>query len=473
MNDEPQRSANEPQRSANEPQRNADERKEPPPDPRTAPLSMRQAVLIIHGIGDQRPMDTLRGFVDGIWLHDPQGRRIEGHRAWSAPDTMTDNFELFQIATGVNQGVRTDFFEFYWADLMTGTRVGAVWRWIVFHLLLRRGLKRASPGFLKARRYSRILIPLLLLVVAFCTAHLVRMIISPSLPSLWAFPELVVVAVFIAINMFVKTFAGDAARYLIASPDNIGARQAIRSRGADLIDKLHDCGKYDRIVVVGHSLGSVIGYDILAHAFAKRMRDVETPLTPGLSAEISRIDELASGKAPFDLAAWRAAQQALSGSAEAGRWRVSDFVTLGSPLTYAHFLVADDLADFDRRRREGELATCPPQYDADSIPPSCVVFQRPGREKASIRHSALFAFTRWTNLYFPTSRGFVRGDVIGGPLAPNFGAGVQDRAVQTTHLWGRSLFSHTSYWTSRGLLGSPNHIEELAEALRLSGQSKA
>ena len=33
----------------------------------------RQAVVLIHGIGDQRPMGTLRGFVDGLQLG----------RAWS------------------------------------------------------------------------------------------------------------------------------------------------------------------------------------------------------------------------------------------------------------------------------------------------------------------------------------------------------------------------------------------------------
>ena len=438
---------------------------------RDRPPVARQAVLIIHGVGDQRPMDTLRSFVDGVWLHDPEGQRIEDHRAWPAPDTMTDNFELFQIATGVNRGVRTDFFEFYWADLMTGTRVGAVWHWIVFQLLLRTGLKHASPGFLTARRYSWIVIPLLVGAVAFCVTHLLRMLLGASSPSWWGFLEAAVIAAFFLIEYFVKKFVGDAARYLIARPDNIGARQDIRRRGAELLGKLHDVGGYDRIVVVGHSLGTVIGYDILAHAFAKRMHDVSVRLAPEPPEEIARIDALAGG-GEFDLAAWRSAQRALFHSKEAKRWRVSDFITLGSPLTYAHFLVADDPADFDRRRQDKELATCPPRFDTNSNAKSCVIFRRPGRTTASIQHSALFAFTRWTNLYFPTSSGFVRGDVIGGPLAANFGAGVEDRAVRTTHLWGQSIFSHTSYWTSGGLMGSPNHIEALTDALALFDETE-
>jgi len=30
----------------------------------------KQAVLLIHGIGEQRPMDTLRGFVETVWTSD-------------------------------------------------------------------------------------------------------------------------------------------------------------------------------------------------------------------------------------------------------------------------------------------------------------------------------------------------------------------------------------------------------------------
>ena len=49
-------------------------------------------------------------------------------------------------------------------------------------------------------------------------------------------------------------------------------------------------------------------------------------------------------------------------------------------------------------------------------------------EKRTIKvlhHGALFACTRWTNLYFP-------GDFISGPLASVFGRGVQDLGSATT-----------------------------------------
>jgi hypothetical protein len=36
-----------------------------------------------------------------------------------------------------------------------------------------------------------------------------------------------------------------------------------------MLEALHDKDEYDRIVIVGHSLGSVIGYDITTHAWGE------------------------------------------------------------------------------------------------------------------------------------------------------------------------------------------------------------
>ena len=54
----------------------------------------------------------------------------------------------------------------------------------------------------------------------------------------------------------------DAARYLDNTPENIGERQIIRAECVKFIRQLNESAdpKYDRIVVIGHSLGSVIAY---------------------------------------------------------------------------------------------------------------------------------------------------------------------------------------------------------------------
>ena len=64
-------------------------------------------------------------------------------------------------------------------------------------------------------------------------------------------------------------YLGAAARYLSPSPQNVATRRAIREAGVDILRRLHSTGKYDRIVLVGHSLGSVIAYDILCYYWAE------------------------------------------------------------------------------------------------------------------------------------------------------------------------------------------------------------
>src|SRR5262245_29644091 len=95
----------------------------------------KQAVLLIHGVGDQRPMDSLRRFVHSVWTTDAERQRAHGARPdglWSKPYDLGEDFELRGWATAENEaGIRTDFFEFYWAHLMHGTTLShlVTWGW--------------------------------------------------------------------------------------------------------------------------------------------------------------------------------------------------------------------------------------------------------------------------------------------------------------------------------------------------------
>src|SRR4051812_28248313 len=97
-------------------------------------MAEKQAVLLIHGIGEQRPMDTLRGFVDTVWTSDTQIHHpfvADPSAFWSKPDRISGSFELRCLTTPKNRGeLRTDFFEFYWAHLMQGTTWAQVTAWI-------------------------------------------------------------------------------------------------------------------------------------------------------------------------------------------------------------------------------------------------------------------------------------------------------------------------------------------------------
>jgi hypothetical protein len=152
----------------------------------------------------------------------------------------------------------------------------------------------------------------------------------------------------------------------------------------DLLHALHD-GRYSRIVVVAHGVGTYIAYDALTAFWAETRR-------------------------------------------QGNPWHITDFVTIGAPMALADFLIARPglfsgmkKSDGALRRelfeglvRRGVLVLCPPRSETQPVD--------------SDEHSP-FAVTRWTNLWFPVTRGSLRGDWFGGALAPLFGPGIRDIAV--------------------------------------------
>jgi hypothetical protein len=295
-----------------------------------------------------------------------------------------------------------------------------------------------------------------------------------------------VIGLYLIINAaFLQPYLGDAARYFRNSPGNVAVRRAIRKEAVDTLERLHN-GQYDRIVVVAHSLGTVVAYDMLRAYFSRVSGDL--PPVGQLGQEFADIDGAAWQ--PKDKAASIEDKKALRTKARAaiasieyaanqphdGRprksWLVTDFVTLGSALTHAYYLMclnkkdaeldeaieADVMADietdpkddaeiglkrdFTRRVWEREFPTCPPKrLDKDGL----LTFENPKTRERQIHNGALFGLTRWTNIYFPRSQIFW-GDAIGGALSPIFGRHIVDLEVSTKKAGGADFFTHTAYW---------------------------
>src|SRR5688572_10743111 len=227
-------------------------------------MSDKQAVLLIHGIGEQRPMETLRGFVHAVWTTDTSVHHpYSPPTVWSKPDTVSGSYELRRLTTGQNrESIRTDFFEFYWAHLMSGTTFSHVTAWA--KLLLFRW-----PWTVPKRVMTLWL--LLIVTIIGTIAFLIVNAMRPEGEQLVRVPAWLTgvggVVLSGLLGYTVKQVIGDAARYLDAAPSNIERRQAIRAKGVEILKKLHE-SEYRRIIIVGHSLGSVIGYDILTYAWA-------------------------------------------------------------------------------------------------------------------------------------------------------------------------------------------------------------
>ena len=422
-------------------------------------MAGKQAVLIIHGIGEQRPMDTLRRFVDVVWTFDKSVQHEFAHAGmFSKPDELSGSFELRRLTTTSDRNdVRTDFYEFYWAHLMKETTLGHVIAW------LRSLLFRWPWHVPSSLRPAWFLLVALLLAVAFLAVQTVlpedvRLLNLPK-PLTGSLGLLLAWCIVPLINSIV----GDAARYLLPTPTNIQQRQEIRAKGVELLNKLHE-SEYQRIIVVGHSLGSVIGYDILTHAWPAyaRERDSRKP-NPALDEIEKMIPKTMDGpaeKRDFDIKTFRARQRALGRELRANgcRWKVTDFVTLGSPLTHAEILLAHDRENFKRKKVQREFPACPPELEGRWISYPA------GAARRRLHHAAPFGPTRWTNIFFP-ARWIVFGDIIGGPLNPLFGCGILDYQLKATRQrWG--LLSHTLYWTMGRQKTKEEPVEEHIRRLR-------
>jgi hypothetical protein len=112
------------------------------------------------------------------------------------------------------------------------------------------------------------------------------------------------------------------------------------------------------------------------------------------------------------------------------------------------------------------LLGCPPVLETTTVQGQpWAGFSWPAAARARrLHHAAVFACTRWTNLYFPC-KALLVGDLVAGPLAPVLGGGIRDVAVHTRRWFG--LLSHNFYWRPHA---ADQHVRHLREALDLLDQ---
>jgi hypothetical protein len=478
----------------------------PPPSPPPAPAALssfaKQAVIIVHGMGEQRPMDTLKGFVKTVWedasgvaaTHYPRPKTI-----WSKPDNRTGSLELRRITTresiGTSQwpgGVRTDFYELYWADLTAGSTWGQFVSWVRY-LLWRRWSHVPSDvkGAWLALWIGSALVVLLSVIAVLPDSawHYFGRAASWR----WLFVALAAALLPVIHNNATRTF-GRVVRYTRAEPDNIAARAAVRKRGLELLRALHEGDEYSRVVVVAHSLGTILAHDLIGYFWAERTA-ARAVAAPG--QEFSALCAVEKAAAALQAAGseereqlrarFRDAQarlrRLLAGrpASDKRRWLISDFVTLGSPLTHSEFLIASSMADLESRKAAREIPTAPPYREpldedvfevakALGLPVATTAgdsglmcFPDPAdTSRWILHHAAPFAVVRWTNVHDP-ARFVYQGDVIGGPLAHILGPAIED--IDLRAIRGQaSRFSHTLYWQAGQ---DPRQLDEVRRAVNI------
>jgi len=454
---------------------------------------------------------------------------VADRETWLTPDQTTGSLELRRFTTSYHKGVRTDFFEVYWADLMEGSTTQQVWAWIsdlllrwpnrvpktmlsawvmlwvlsllavAFFLLSIFGKAPHWPG--PANVYLSVgvgavgLVSLVWLAVrqnagasGMAAAVLLPLAVGGLLwcivPADWAsenaagawrlIPMALSAGLAFLIHNVLVPYLGDISRYVRAAPDTIASRKAIRERGLELLAELHDSGRYRRIIFAAHSLGCIIAYDLINAFWARRGPTPDNPGGPKTLAALEAIDRYVawtnSGGTltppALDVATFRQSQRAAFEAlrSESDNWLISDFVTLGCPLSHAEFLLFEDAAAVMQAKRERLLSV------TDTERQNFVATGIRTAGKWFPHHAAPFAVVRWTNIY-DSPRAVVFGDLVSGPAVPIFGPGVDDRPVSMKRpfLLGATwtFFTHTLYWDLRNArrTGCLDHIKALREAI--------
>ncbi len=432
-----------------------------------AKKAVRTAVVIVHGMGEQLPLDTLNGFVRTALP------RVNGERVYfSRPERITDSYEARRHlaylqrkpdGSGIVYG-QTEFLEYHWSYLMTGNKLGDLLP------TLRRLLWRKPstvPYGIKVLWW--IVWALIVLVLAVAVVIMSRGKTAVGLATLLVGQGIVVtIALQLfnrASNVVTRSFV-DVVRYLDRSPRSYEVRRAIRKGMVDLLTALHAKKRYSRVIIVAHSLGAYIAYDAITYLWPQMCKLHCGPLSDGPVQRLAGLKDLEKAAVTVDahplteltpeqqgeLDDFRAKQFRLwQGMRQQGNpWLITDFISVGTPMYFADLLYTKNRQAFDTLVKKAELPVCPPRSETQTVdgpdkPAGNYGFNNLGREV--LAHGAAFAVVRWTNLFFPAERSW-NGDWFGGRLRPLFGKGVLDRPIEG-NLPGRRTpgLAHSKYFS--------------------------
>ena len=423
----------------------------------------RQAVVIIHGMGEQKPMDTLRNFAKNIKNHlstTDETERTSTLR--SKPDGVSATYETRMLSlSGTRNRPITDFYEFYWAHNMRDTTFAHTTNWLS-HLVF------ISPNKVPTRQlplyYTIWAIFILLLTIPFVLWFAFGIKKTEFIfTSIVAIPFIMLIIGLIQkniSNLFLST-AGDAARYFNPIPSNIEQRNTIRRQGIEFLKQLHKEDKYDRVIIVAHSLGTAVAYDLLRLLWTEynecfdKNETIIQDLVKDLN-EFAKDPNTINDINNFQQLQYKVWQE---WRGIGNPWLITDFITLGAALCSIDYLYPTN-QKFSTLIQEREFPTCPPIVDEKdhSIYYNSAPFDIEDGQKRTVKHlhhAALFAITRWTNIFFTS-------DFVGSTAQRIFYRGVNDIPLPRKSLWFIPG-GHTNYWDVK----STDSLNAITNALKL------
>ena len=262
----------------------------------------RTAILVIHGIGEQEPFETLDSFAANFvkfvdYLppleHKMVSRRGAGGVEWQ---------ESFVSIERPNEAP-LDVHEFYWA-YMTEEQISIqeVIRWVGKTLKATEKFYKENLDLQREYEQRRGKEPFPLRNVL----RLLRWtaVLSPFVKLAWAlaspFSKLSVTNWFHSLldkfGWVVTGYIGDIAVYTTTDEKSryFKIRQQILDESQALVEQILTDDSYDRVILAGHSLGSVIAYDTLNRI------NIKTNVAGRNSVPISKLAGFVTFGSPLD-----------------------------------------------------------------------------------------------------------------------------------------------------------------------------
>ncbi len=258
---------------------------------------------------------------------------------------------------------------------------------------------------------------------------------------------------------WLRHWIGDVARYLDHSAANAEESNRLRKDAADFLWDICTDTRYgyDDIVLVAHSQGGFVAYDALTSVWQRWAADHDIDFEEGVA--IDDVDRLAGADSRTEIE-WGAAVDELFDALRQRSvpWKVSHFVTLGSPIGHAAGLLANGPADLRSMADDRSVSVCPPVLHGE--PPSVAYRAATGRR---FHHTSVFAAVKWTNVVYAN-------DLLGGPVtgdglgsgARNIVLGDGETSFSPTVLDFAIRFPHDAYWKSPKPAFDPHVASTLA-----------
>lgn len=258
------------------------------------------AVIIIHGIGQQSPFETLDSFCRGIINHFGAEIKSTEHKLAPFPNNKgekyIDSFIRIHFTKKIGEAAFIDVYEYYWANLterqITTSEIG---EWIS------TTLKGAKNAFKNTPELNTIVANQKKEYWYKLTDLLYK---GMFLYRLFRFLNFLIPKWLLGVKRWIEKqsdyvligYVGDIAIYtgMDVKSKNFSVRSSILSGSVTLLKNIISNPIYNKVIVAGHSLGSVIAYDTLNKI------QVETSLKDELKSDANKISGLLTFGSPLD-----------------------------------------------------------------------------------------------------------------------------------------------------------------------------